>query len=165
MQPTQLSSWATIIGNHPILFGVVRHAKTSVGHTLRQNPQALHMSSPTTTSHLPAGPRGAFFSSLNSAIPVSLHHHLQYDLLGTDDVSTRQLLGALAVAGGDGRVDRAVFTVGIGQSMGRPEQHGVEALDAEPDDRRQGDQARVAARLENFLVEGDVGAEPLVGVI
>src|SRR6267143_3609674 len=99
MQPTQLSSWATIIGNHPILLGVVRHAKTSVGHTLRQNPQALHMSSPTTTSHLPAGPRGAFFSSLNSAIPVSLHHHLQYDVLGTDVVGPVHLRTVLAETG------------------------------------------------------------------
>src|SRR5712691_4380531 len=100
MQPTQLFSWATTIGNHPSLFGVVRHAKTSVGHTLRQNPQALHMSSPTMTSHLPAGPRGAFFSSLNSAIAISLHQHLQHNLLGAGDVGPGQPLGALAVAGG-----------------------------------------------------------------
>src|SRR2546428_7440403 len=121
MQPTQLPSWATIIGNHPILFGVVRHAKTSVGHTLRQNPQALHMSSPTTTSHLPAGPRRAFFSSLNRAIPVSLHHHLQYALLGTDDVSPPPLLGPPPVAGRRGHGSPAVFTDGIRPPVGPPE--------------------------------------------
>src|SRR5437762_1160543 len=105
MQPTQLSSWATIIGNHPILLGVVRHAKTSVGHTLRQNPQALHMSSPTTTSHLPAGPRGAFFSSLNSAIRASLSNGLHHDLLGAGDVGPGQQFGAFSVPGHDGGVD------------------------------------------------------------
>src|SRR5215813_499009 len=113
MQPTQLSSWATIIGNHPILFGVVRQAKTSVGHTLRQNPQALHMSSPTTTSHFPAGPRGAFFSALNSAIRASLGDGLHDDLLGADDVRPGQLLGAFSVAGDDGGVDSAVLAIGI----------------------------------------------------
>src|SRR6059036_1321088 len=109
MQPTQLSSWATTIGNHPILLGVVRHAKTSVGHTLRQNPQALHMSSPTTTSHFPAGPRGAFFSTLNSAIRASLGDGLHHDLLGARDVGSRQLLRALPVPGHDGGVDPAVL--------------------------------------------------------
>src|SRR6058998_4114153 len=119
MQPTQLPSWATIIGNHPILFGVVRHAKTSVGHTLRQNPQALHMSSPTTTSHLPAGPRGAFFSALNSAIRILLPHHLHHDLLGARDVGPGQPLGALTLAGSDGGVDPTVLAVGIGKPVRR----------------------------------------------
>src|SRR6266852_4868196 len=111
MQPTQLASWATIIGNHPILFGVVRQAKTSVGQTLRQNPQALHISSPTTTSHLPAGPRGAFFSRLNSAIRIPLRHHLHHDLLGTGDMGPGQPLGALTITGGDGGVDLTMLAV------------------------------------------------------
>jgi len=64
----QFSSWAVYMGNHPILFGAFRYAKTSTGQTLRQKPHALHMSSPTRTSQRPAGPRGAFFSALNSAM-------------------------------------------------------------------------------------------------
>src|SRR5436309_15319976 len=105
MQPTQLSSWATIIGNHPILLGVVRHAKTSDGHTLRQNRQALHMSSPTTTSHLPAGPRDPFFSSLNSAIRDSLRDGLHHDLLGTGHVGSGCEFRAFSVPGHDCGVD------------------------------------------------------------
>src|SRR5215475_5450056 len=67
MQPTQFSSWATTIGNQPRRFGVGRQAKTSVGHTCRQKPHALHMSSPTITSQRPEGPFGAFFPVLKSA--------------------------------------------------------------------------------------------------
>src|SRR5262245_48656443 len=68
MQPTQFCSFAVNIGNHPILFGALRYANTSTGQMLRQNPQALHMSSATTTSQRPVGPFGVFFSVLNSAI-------------------------------------------------------------------------------------------------
>src|SRR5262249_35281104 len=126
---------------------------------------ALHMSSPTTTSHLPAGPRGAFFSALNSAIRASLSDGLHHDLFGAGDVSPRQLLRTLAIPGDDRGVDPAVLPVGIGEAVPRAEQHGMKALDAEPDHRRQRDQARVAARAEDFFVKGDVGAEPLVRVV
>src|SRR5438876_489029 len=55
MQPMQFSSCATYIGNHPSLLVAVRYAKTSTGQTFRQNPHALHISSPMTTSQRPAG--------------------------------------------------------------------------------------------------------------
>src|SRR6266436_4487214 len=96
MHPMQLSSLAVYMGNQPSLFAVLRQANTSTGQTARQKPQALHMSSLMTTSHLPAGPREAFFSVLNSAMPGSLggdhprprsRHDLQHDLLGARDVS------------------------------------------------------------------------------
>src|SRR5262245_2155826 len=68
MQPMQFSSFAVYIGNQPSLFGAVRHANTSTGHTARQNPQALHMSSVITTSQRPAGPRDGFLSTLKRGI-------------------------------------------------------------------------------------------------
>src|SRR2546423_14533303 len=64
----QFSSWATYIGNQPSWLVVVRQAKTSVGQMCRQKPHALHMSSPSTTSHWPLRPVGALFSGLNSAM-------------------------------------------------------------------------------------------------
>src|SRR6266481_3782258 len=71
MHPTQFSSCATYMGDQPSLLVAVRYAKTSTGQTFRQNPHALHISSPITTSQRPAGPRDAFFSALNSAIQSS----------------------------------------------------------------------------------------------
>src|SRR5215471_18138191 len=68
MQPMQFSSLAVYMANQPRRFGVVRQANTSTGHTARQKPHALHMSSETTTSQRPAGPREGFFSVLNSGI-------------------------------------------------------------------------------------------------
>jgi len=69
----QFSSCFTYIGNHPILFVTVRYSNTGTGQTLMQKLHALHMSSPMTTSHLPAVPAlGAFFSSLNSAMATIL---------------------------------------------------------------------------------------------
>src|SRR5438105_13510352 len=93
MHPMQLSSWATYMGNQPGLLVGVRQPKTSVGQTLRQKPQALHISSPITTSQRPAGPLGAFFSALNSAIRHLLLQDLQHDLLGVDDMGAREPLG------------------------------------------------------------------------
>src|SRR5512144_2010373 len=75
MHPMQLASLAVYMANHPSRFGALRHANTSTGQTARQNPQALHMSSEMRTSHLPAGPRDAFLSALNSGIPGSVAHH------------------------------------------------------------------------------------------
>src|SRR5262245_44689334 len=72
MQPTQLASLAVYMANQPSRLGALRHANTSTGQTARQNPQALHMSSATTTSHLPAGPRDAFLSALNSGMQHSV---------------------------------------------------------------------------------------------
>src|SRR3989338_1923467 len=114
MQPTQFSSWGTYIANHPILFAVFRQAKTSTGQILRQNPQALHMSSEITTSQRPAGALGAFFSSLNSGI---LGHHLQHDVLGVGDVRPRDPLRGLRVVGGDGLVDAPVLAVSVFQPV------------------------------------------------
>src|SRR5713101_1870873 len=74
MQPMQCSSCAVYMGNQPSLFGTVRYSKTGTGQTLMQKPHALHMSSATTTSHLPAGPFDTFFSALNSAIPFLSDH-------------------------------------------------------------------------------------------
>src|SRR4029453_11954108 len=85
------------MGNHPMRLAAVRYAKTSVGHTFRQNPHALHMSSPMTTSHFPAGPFGAFLSALNSAITGPLGHDFQDDLLGAHDVLPRQPLGLASI--------------------------------------------------------------------
>src|SRR6185295_2637329 len=97
------------MGNHPMRLAAVRYAKTSVGHTFRQNPHALHMSSPMTTSHFPAGPFGAFLSALNSAITAPLGHRLQHDLLGGCDVLPRQPLRLEGIAREDRLVDRAVL--------------------------------------------------------
>src|SRR5215469_13051841 len=98
MHPMQLSSFAVYIANQPSRLAALRHANTSTGHTARQKPHALHMSSETTTSHFPAGPRDVFFSTLNSAIaapwcasmrsgrpriavgPLKLHSSLSEDL-------------------------------------------------------------------------------------
>src|SRR3990172_6046016 len=113
MHPTQFCSLATYIGNHPRRLAVVRQAKTSTGQMFRQNPQALHMSSPTITSHFPAGPLGARFSSLNSAILLSLSHHPQHDRLRVGDVGAREGLRPLAVARQDGLEDPAVLAPGI----------------------------------------------------
>src|SRR3990172_1506717 len=113
MHPTQFSSLATYMGNHPRRLAVVRQAKTSTGQMFRQNPHALHMSSPTTTSHLPAGPLGARFLSLNSAILLSVSHHPQHDGLRVGDVGTRERLRPLAVARHDGVEDPAVLAPGI----------------------------------------------------
>src|SRR5215831_19664778 len=68
MQPMQFSSFAVYMANQPRRFGVLRQANTSTGHTARQKPHALHMSSEMTTSHRPAGPRDGFLSALNSGI-------------------------------------------------------------------------------------------------
>src|SRR5262249_3555623 len=73
MHPTQFSSFSVYMGNHPSLLGARRHANTSTGHTARQKPQALHMSSVTTTSQRPAGPREGFLSVLNSGIGHPRH--------------------------------------------------------------------------------------------
>src|SRR3989442_13134762 len=103
MHRMQFSSWATYIGNQPSLLVAVRQPKTSTGQTLRQKPHALHISSPRMTSHRPAGPLGAFFSALNSAIRfVLLLQNLQDDLLGVDDVRPRQPppLGLVMARGG-----------------------------------------------------------------
>src|SRR3970282_229306 len=108
----QFSSWGTYIANHPILFAVFRQAKTSTGQILRQNPQALHMSSEMMTSQRPAGALGAFFSSLNNGMFRSPGHYLQNDLLGVRDVGARQAFGVLGIVGGDGLKDAAVLTVG-----------------------------------------------------
>src|SRR2546425_8542877 len=110
MHPMQLSSWATYIGNHPSLLVAVRQAKTSVGQTLRQKPQALHISSPMTTSHRPAGPFGAFFSALNSAMARLLRENFQDDLLRVRDVSARSPLRLVLVTGGDSVEDAPVLT-------------------------------------------------------
>src|SRR5574341_219690 len=102
MQPMQFSSFAVCIGNQPSLLGAVRQANTSTGHTARQQPQALHMSSPITTSDFPAGPLEASFSVLNSGLAGSegrlaraANHHLEDDLLGARDVGPREPLGHL----------------------------------------------------------------------
>src|ERR671924_1350434 len=71
IHPMQFASVSTNIGTQPSLFGPLRQAKTSTGQTLRQKPQALHMSSLMTTSHLPAFLVNCFFSALNSAIVLS----------------------------------------------------------------------------------------------
>src|SRR6266700_8099911 len=105
MQPTQFCSFATNIGNQPMRLGPLRYAKTSTGQTARQKPQALHMSSVTSTSHLPAGPFDGFFSALNSGMPRSPGHRLEGDLLGVDDVLPGQALGGLAVVRRDGGED------------------------------------------------------------
>src|SRR5215470_2557854 len=92
MQPMQFSSCAVYIGNQPILLGAVRYAKTSTGQTARQKPHALHMSSPTTTSHRPAGPFDARFSALNSMgllVPADVQ---------MDAVARRRIDGHLAGA-------------------------------------------------------------------
>src|SRR5437773_7793218 len=102
MHPMQFSSWATYIGNQPSLLVAVRQPKTSTGQTLRQKPHALHISSPTMTSHRPAGPLDAFFSALNSAILCLLLQNLQHDLLGVGDVRARQPLGLGLVVRRDG---------------------------------------------------------------
>src|SRR3989304_3405047 len=114
MQPTQFSSWATYIGNHPSLFATFRQAKTSTGQILRQNPQALHMSSEMMTSQRPAGALGAFFSSLNRGI---FRPPLQHDVFGVRDVRPREPLGGLRVVGGNGLVDAPVFTIGVFQPV------------------------------------------------
>src|SRR4029453_10166221 len=97
------------MGNHPMRLAAVRYAKTSVGHTCRQNPHALHMSSPMTTSHFPAGPFGAFLSALNSAITAPLGHDLQDDLLGAHDVLPRQPLALTGIPRENRPVDRAML--------------------------------------------------------
>src|SRR5919109_2139504 len=71
MHPMQFASFSTNIGTQPSLFGLLRQAKTSTGQTLRQKPQALHMSSLITTSHLPAFFVNCFFSALNRAMVLS----------------------------------------------------------------------------------------------
>src|SRR5262245_1858730 len=113
----QLCSLAVYTGNQPSLFGVLRHANTSTGQTARQKPHALHMSSPTTTSHLPAGPREGFLSGLNSGILTSGgvrgSHDLPHDILGAGDVRARAPLGGLRVARGDGVEDLAVLAIGV----------------------------------------------------
>src|SRR5262245_6618407 len=114
MQPTQLASLAVYMANQPNRFGALRHANTSTGQTARQNPHALHMSSAMTTSHLPAGPREPFLSTLNSGIrhSVSRHrlgHDLQLDLslrLNDDRLgarSPRPSADTLLAAGAPGR--------------------------------------------------------------
>src|SRR4029453_1981700 len=97
------------MGTQPMRLAAVRYANTSVGHTLRQNPHALHMSSPMTTSHFPAGPFGGFLSALNSAITAPLGHDFQHDLLGADDVLPRQPLRLTGVPRENRLVDRAVL--------------------------------------------------------
>src|SRR5436853_5070406 len=109
MHPMQFSSWATYIGNQPSLLVAVRQPKTSTGHTLRQKPHALHISSPMMTSHRPAGPFGAFFSALNSAIRYLLPQNLQHDLLGGRDMCAGQPLGLGLVVGRDGVEERAML--------------------------------------------------------
>ena len=71
MHPMQLSSFAVNMANQPSRLGALRQANTSTGHTARQKPHALHMSSEMMTSHFPAGPRDAFLSALNSGISGS----------------------------------------------------------------------------------------------
>src|SRR5437867_11898978 len=93
MHPTQFSSCAVIIGTQPSLFGVARQANTSTGQIWRQKPHALHISSPTTTSHRPAGPFGAFFSGLNSIDPLLVPADVQVDAVARRRVD-RQLAGA-----------------------------------------------------------------------
>src|SRR5215475_1095481 len=68
----QFSSFAVYMANQPRRFGVLRQANTSTGHTARQKPHALHMSSEMMTSHRPAGPRDGFLSALNSGISGSV---------------------------------------------------------------------------------------------
>src|SRR5215467_8772358 len=102
MQPTQLSSWAVYIGNQPSLLAVLRHANTSTGHTARQKPHALHMSSPTMTSHRPAGPREAFFSVLNSGMSemfFSIHHLASYKHAIPNEVNRNRSAMARRLAG------------------------------------------------------------------
>src|SRR3970040_2860678 len=132
MQPTQFPSWATYIGNHPSLFATFRQAKTSAGQILRQNPQALHISSEITTSRRPAGALGAFFSSLNSGY---LGHHLQHDVLGVRDVRPREALRGFRVVGGNGLVDAAVLAVGVFQPVLGLQEQGMEVTDGEADQR------------------------------
>src|SRR5438876_2332679 len=120
MHPMQFSSLATYIGNQPSLLVAVRQPKTSTGHTLRQKPQALHISSPMSTSHRPAGPLGAFFSALNSAIPCLLLQNLQHDLLGVRDMCTGQPLGLGLFVRGDGVEDGAMLTQRVLQPVRRP---------------------------------------------
>src|SRR5215471_7347827 len=78
MQPTQFSSLAVYMANQPRRFGVLRQANTSTGHTARQKPHALHMSSEITTSQRPAGPRDGFLSALNSGIWGSVPRHREH---------------------------------------------------------------------------------------
>src|SRR5262249_5999339 len=136
MHPMQFSSFAVYIGNHPSLLGALRQAKTSTGHTPRQNPHALHMSSPITTSQRPAGPREGFFSGLNSGIgaPRGLLTGTagggpEHDRLRAPDVGAAEALGGVGVAGGDGLEDRAVLAVGVPEPRGRPEQQGMKVPD------------------------------------
>src|SRR5262245_44816951 len=75
MQPMQFSSLAVYMANQPRRFGVLRQANTSTGHTARQKPHALHMSSEMITSQRPAGPRDGFLSALNSGISGSDPRH------------------------------------------------------------------------------------------
>src|SRR3990172_9998448 len=119
MHPTQCSSLATYMGNHPRRFAVVRQAKTSTGQMFRQNPHALHMSSPRITSHFPAGPLDARFSSLNSAILLSLLQHPEDDRLRGRDVGARERLRPLGVTRHDGLEDRAVLAPPLFQPMPR----------------------------------------------
>src|SRR5712691_12495545 len=113
MHPMQFSSFAVYMGNHPSLLGAFLQANTSTGQTARQKPQALHICSEITTSHLPAGPRGAIFSVLNSAIPLSLRHDLQHDLFRIADMGARQPLRRFPVVSGDGVEDAPVLAVGV----------------------------------------------------
>src|SRR5258705_13459531 len=110
MHPMQFSSWATYIGNQPSLLVAVRQPKTSTGQALRQKPHALHLSSPMMTSHRPAGPFGAFFSALNSAILFPFTHDLQHDLLGVGDMRAGQPLGLGLLVRRDGVEDGAMLT-------------------------------------------------------
>src|SRR5712692_11152739 len=113
MHPMQFASFAVYIGNQPSLLGALRQPNTSTGQTARQKPQALHICSEMTTSHLPAGPRGAIFSVLNSAIPLSPRHDLQHDLFRIADMGTRQALRRFPVVSGDGFEDAPVLAVGV----------------------------------------------------
>src|SRR6266508_1326056 len=164
MHPMQFSSFATYIGDQPMRLACLRHAKTWTGQTARQKPHALHMSSVTITSHLPAGPFDGFFSTLNSGMRLSPGHRLQGDLLRVDDVLASQPLGGLGVARGDVGQDLAVLRVRVAQAVLLREQPGMEPAYREAHHRRQAAEARVATDPEDLIVERDVRGKPLVGV-
>src|SRR5436309_6287555 len=122
MHPVQFSSLAVYMGNQPSLFAVLRQANTSTGQMARQNPHALHMSSVTATSHLPAGPRAALFSGLNSGMALSLRHQREHDRLGAGDVGAREPFGAGGVTGRDRVEDRPLLATRVAQPGLRPAQ-------------------------------------------
>src|SRR6266536_1235815 len=159
MHPTQFSSFAVYMGNQPSRFGAVRHAKTSTGQTARQKPQALHISSERSTSHLPASPRDAFFSALKSAIPDSARHGLEHDLPGTGDVSASQSLGGLGIASGDGLEDAPMLAIRLLEAPLRLQEERVKATDGQPHHRGQAPEGTARRGADNFFVEGDVGGK------